>query len=370
MKKILGSLILLSLSLFARSDYKWTVELNENQLYMQQSTVLTMTCKFAKEGKHDDVEFIPPTNLPFEFKLLSEKKHFNGDLQTVIYKYLLFAQKEGSYELILKPIMLFTTQSAINNVIEGRDNINDLEVEKEMAMIPSLSINVKATQSTLTGILELSTELDLTEVSAYEPVHLEISIKGSGNLQTLSALSFEIEGVEIFADNPEKKLVLNDKGYEGVWLQRFAFVGIKDFLIPSITIRYFDLNENVEKVLTTKEFKIKIKVDGIKKEDLIDTVNLPSSKIDFYSYLDYLYYFLTFIAGFIVAKLVKIPKKTKNMKKGFKIKSAKTAKELLEVLIVCDDNLFEKEICELESAVYKDTDIKIKEVKKEALKKL
>ena len=370
MKKILGSLLLLSLSLFAKSAYEWKVDIKENELYLHQSTVLNMQCTFSEEGKNDDVEFSPPNDVPFTFELLSEKKHFVGNVQTLSYKYLVFAKKEGNYELLLKPTMLFTSQSAIDNVIVGRDNVNDLEVEKEVAEIRPLKMHIHPTASDLTGKFSLKTDLDLHEVSAYEPVHLELLIEGEGNLQELPAIDFEIEGVQVFADKAEKKLILSEKGYKGVWLQRFAFVGKQDFVIPSVEFHYFDLQTSKENLLKTQAFTIKIKEDGIKREDLIDEVNLPSNKIDFSKYLDYLYYSLTFLAGFIVAKLVRLPKKTAQKEKGSSIKKANSAKELLEVLVLCDKALFTQEIQSLEAGVYKGEKVELSKLKKSALKKL
>lgn len=370
MKKILGSLLILSISLFAKSAYEWKVDLKDNALFEHQATVLSMQCKFSKEGKNDDVEFFPPTDIPFEFKLLSEKRNFDGAYQTLTYKYLLFAKEAGQYELLLKPTMLFTSQSAINNVIEGRDNVNDLEVEKEVAKIPAIRIGVSKTSSLLTGELNLKTDLDAQEVSAYEPVHLELSIEGIGNLQDLGVFDFDIKGVQVFADKAEQKFVLSEDGYRGRWLQRFAFVGKEDFVIPSVEFAYFDLKDKKQKILKTEVFSVKIKPEGIQREDLIDAVDLPSSKIDLSSYLEYLYYLLTFAAGFIVAKLVKFPTRSIKKEKGEKIKKAKNMKELLEVLMICEKNLFASEIEDLEKAVYQGEKMELSALKKRALSKI
>jgi len=371
MKNILGSLLLLTLSLFAKSEYEWTINLKERNLYLHQSSVLTMQCSFSKEGKNDDVEFSAPTDIPFSFELLSEKRHFDGELQTLTYKYLVFAKQEGRYEIHLKPVMLFTSQSAIDNVIVGRDNVNDLEVEREEVSIKPIMVTVEKTDSKLTGILDLKTQLDAKEVSAYEPVHLEILINGKGNLQELSALSFEIDGVQVFADKVEKNFELGESGYKGQWLQRFAFVGTKDFEIPSISFNYFDLKDKKQKVLETQAFAIKIKTEGIKREELVDSVNFPSSKIDFSLYLEYFYYVLAFLAGFIVAKLVKIPnKQALRFTKVEKIKKAKDAKALLTLLISFDRELFTQEIDALERAVYKKQDLNLSTIKTDALKRI
>lgn len=370
MKKILGSILLLSITLFADKLYEWKVELSKNEPYLHEAVSMKMECRFSKEGKHNDIEFSPPTDVPFDFKLLGEDRKYDGEHQIFTYKYLIFAKKAGEYELRLKPQMLFITQSAIDHAIIGRDNVNDLEVEKETAVIKPLKIRVKPTKSDLTGDINLHAKVDLSEVSAYEPVHMEISIEGLGNFYALKNIVFNIEDVKVFSDKAEEKFVIGENGYKGRWTQRFAFVSNKSFTIPSAEIRYFDLKTKKDKVLKTQSFDIKIKPKGIKREDLIDKVNLPSNKIDLSEYLGYLYYLLSFIAGFIVAKLVKFPKRTKKEKKGEKIKQAKTSKELLEVLIMCDKNLFSKQIQELERVVYKKETVDISKMKKEALSML
>ena len=370
MKKILGSLLLLSLSLFAKSAYEWKVDIKQSDLYLHQATILQMQCTFEKEGKNDDVKFSPPSDLPFEFVLLSESTHFEEGRKIILYKYILFAQKEGEFSLVLKPTMLFTTQSAIDNVIVGRDNVNDLEVEKEVAKISPIKLNVYETGSKLTGRLNLNVRIDEKEVSAYSPVHLEVVIEGEGNLHELQALSFEIEGVEVFSDKPEVNLVMGENGYTGKWIQRFAFVGKEDFIIPAVLLDYFALDTKDMRQLKGEAFAIKIKTDGINRKELIDTVDLPSEKLDFSAYLGYIYYLLSFIAGFIVAKLFKLPQRTVKKQRCEKIKNTKDAKELLEVLMVCEKEMFTSEIDELEKVVYRDEDASLSKIKKSALKKL
>jgi len=370
MKKILGSLLLLSLSLWAKSTYEWSVQLQQKQIYLNQAITLNMQCRFDKDGKNDDVEFVPPSDIPFDFKLLSENRHFEGERQIISLEYLLFAKKAGAFSIKLEPTMLFTSQSAIDNVIIGRDNVNDLETEKERAEIAPVKVTVLPTASSLTGTMRIETKNDIQTASAYEPVHFEVSIRGDGNLQGLQDLNFEIENVEVFSDEAQKSFSLGEKGYSGIWTQRFAFVAKDDFTIPAVSIHYFDLTSKEEKVLKSEAIEISINKEGIKVEDLVDKVDLPSQKIDFSKYVEYLYYLLTFMSGFIVAKLVRLPQKTQKKEKGKKLKEAKTAKELLEHLIVCDKNLFSTEIETLEGAVYKGDDVVLPKVKKSALAKL
>lgn len=370
MKKILGSLLFLTLGLWAKSGYEWKVEISEKELYLHQAVTLFMECTFDEKGKNDDVSFVPDDNTPFELELLSETTHFEAGKKILQYRYVVFAKEAGEFVLELKPRMLFTTQSAVDNIIVGRDNVNELEVQREVAKLEPIRLRVKETASDFTGKLSLKTRQDSLKASAYEPVHLEIEIEGEGNLHKLEPFTFEIEGVEVFSDTPEVQLRLSEAGYRGKWIQRFAFVGKEDFTIPSVSLGYFDLASKEEKVLKSEAYSIKIASEGIKREELIDRVNLPSSSIELKDYLSYLYYLLSFIFGFVAAKLLKFPQRTAKKQKGEKIKAAKSAKELLDVLIICEKDLFTFEIDALESAVYKGNKVSLAEIKKQALSRL
>ncbi len=370
MKKILGSLLFLAVSLWAKSTYAWKVEISDRELYLHQATTLFMECTFDEKGKNDDVSFVPPSDVPFGFELLSEKTHFEAGKKILQYRFVMFAKEAGDVVLELAPKMLFTSQSAIDNVIVGRDNVNELEVQREIAKLEPIRLHVMETTSDFTGKLSLKTRQDIVEASAYEPVHLEIEIEGEGNLHMLEPITFEIEGVEVFSDKPQMQMHLSEAGYRGKWTQRFAFVADEDFVIPSVSLAYFDLTSKEEKVLKSEAFSIKIASEGIKREELIDQVNLPSNRIELKDYLGYLYYLLSFILGFVAAKLLRFPQRTVKKQKGEKIKQAKSAKELLEVLIVCEKDLFASEIDTLEKAVYKGNEVSLSQLKKSAVLKL
>lgn len=369
MKRILGSMLLLTLSLWGRSVYHWDVSVDNPSLFLHEATQLTMKCVYEKEGKNDDVEFSPPKNVPFEFKLLREDRSFIEGRQHIVYEYLLFARAEGNYSLKVEPKMLFTTQSAINNIIIGRDNVNDLEVEKEVAQIDPIEIQVKGTQSDFAGRFTLTSTLDQEKVSAFEPVHLELRIKGQGNMQDITPFNFAIEGVEVFVDEPEVKMVMTPHGYEGEWVQRFAFVGEKAFEIPAITLQYFDLDQHKQVYLQTQSFTVQIKSDGLSRASLVDDIDSPSTQIKWSEYLSYLYYGLSFIFGFMVAKLVRLPKRKVKNAQFEALNNAKTAKELMNLLLQLDHVKYANEIEQLETAVYAKASVDLTQIKKRVKKK-
>ncbi len=370
MKRILGSLILLTLSLWGRSAYHWDVSVEKQHLYLHEATQLTMTCVYEKEGKNDDVEFAPPKDIPFEFKLLREERSFVDGRQHIVYEYLLFARAEGQFTLKPEPRMLFTTQSAIDNIIIGRDNVKDLEVEKEIAKIDPIVLEVKGTGADFSGNFTLDSKLDHNDVSAFEPVHLQLRIKGKGNLQDIKPFSFEIDGVEVFSDKPEVQMKLTPTGYEGEWVQRFAFVSDKPFRVPSVEWSYFDLETQALTLLKSDSYAISIKAEGITRESLVDTENSPSDAIKWSEYTRYGYYMLSFILGFMLAKLWKLPSFKPKDERLKRISGAKDAKTLLSILIQTDAQKFHNEISRLEASVYEKKPIDFAQLKKEAKAKI
>jgi hypothetical protein len=365
MKRILGSLLLLSISLFAKSTYEWQVHMDKQELYVHEATKIRMQCVFSVEGKNDDVEFKPPQDLPFEFELLGEDRSFIDGRQHIVYEYLVFARKAGEYQIKLAPQILFTTQSAIDNIIIGRDNVNDLEVEKETAIIPPLAVNVHPSDANLTGMFTFSFQVDKTEVFAYEPVHVEFRVEATGNLQDMPALAFDIKDVEVFSDIPEVHKQRMEKGYRGEWVQRFAFVGHEDFTIPAMQLKYFDPGRQKTVVLKSDTYAIKIKKEGLKREELIDEIDSPSSAIDWKQYTDYMFYLLSFMLGFMIAKLVKLPQLRLSSKSKDAISSANSEKALLNLLLQMDKVKYAQEISALEEAVYEAQPISLSQIKKQ-----
>ena len=211
----------------------------------------------------------------------------------------------------------------------------------EMVALNTLSVKVKENPNGIVGVFTLDVKADEKPVKAYEPYHLDITISGIGNFEDIKPIQYTINGVKVFSQKTIQDVKLTVNGHEGTWSQKFAFVADKDFTIPSVHIEYFD---KTIKTLEIKEFNVVVK-ESFKKEELLDEVE----KVEPFSF-EFIYYILTFIAGFLVSK-IKFKKERINTKEkvlGEKIKNAQTLDALSMILILDNERKYAEVLRELE----------------------
>ncbi len=341
MRKDLGRfLITLLLSwhvdLFA-SNYEWSAEISKNEAYVNEAIYLKYVCKFSDRGELYTIDFNPVTdNEDYSIKLFSQNTKIVDGKKISTYEYISYVKKRMLMEFNFDIIMEKTTQDSIENTVLGRDNVENEEFTTKIIRQNSLVVNIKESNSTLVGDFSIELQGDKVKVKAYEPYHLNIKLKGSGNFKALKPIKFKIDGVKVFLEKPIQNLKLTKDGYLGMWSQKFAFVSEKDFKIPAIKIEYFNLKAHSIKSLTTESIEVKV-TQGFKKEELLD-LNSEDEPLNF----NFIYYIFTFIAGFLVAKIKFKSKKTTTKDEEFirKIKDAKSLNELNVLLILKNQNKF------------------------------
>ena len=186
---------------------------------------------------------------------------------------------------------------SIENTVLGRDNADYEEFSQRFIRQDTGVVNVKQSSTDLVGEFVLNVKKDKEKLKAYEPYHLEINIEGRGNFKALKPIEFKIDGVKIFSQKVIEEIRLTKNGYRGSWSQKFAFVGERDFKIPEVKIEYFDLKEQRVKEMLVDASIVKV-TKAYKKEELLD---LEEKGFEFS--FDFIYYILTFIAGFLFSKI-------------------------------------------------------------------
>jgi len=169
---------------------------------------------------------------------------------------------------------------------------------------------------------------------------------GSGNFEALKPIVFEIEGVKVFAQKPTLNIKLTKDGESGSWSQKFAFVSDKDFEIPSLDIKYFDLKEKNLNTLIVSKTRVEV-TQAYKKEELLDASEEPWK----FNY-EFIYYILTYMAGFLMAKVkFKRAKEEDGVDASFKakVKASKSVEELMMILVLEDSKKYEDLIFKIES---------------------
>jgi hypothetical protein len=241
--------------------------------------------------------------------------------------------------------MKLTSRESIEEMVIGRDNVKKEDTKKTVVKQEVFKLFIEETPSALVGDFALDVKKREPLVKAYEPYHLEIKIQGDGNFEALEPLRFEIEGVKIFAEDVVLNQHLTKEAQSGVWSQKFAFVAEKSFTIPKQEIEYFSLKTKKLEKLVFDAVGVKVE-GGFAKEELLDVVQ----KKEFVFDSAYLYYVLTFVAGFLVGKIKR--KKSVQTKPNDtflqKVKDVKSLDALMVLLVVEDATRYEPLIKEIE----------------------
>ena len=366
MKKSLGSflvLLLFCLNLQA-SEYKWTSYTTKEKAYVGESVYVKYVCEFDDIAQLYIIDFEPTTNELYEVVLLSKDEKLHNGKRINTYEYMLKLKKAQEIELDFQATMKKTSlDSIVENTTNHYDDTKfDSIHEKTIVKMKKIRLNVLDTSKKLLGEFALEVNYDKTNVKAFEPYHLDITLKGQGNFDAMKDIEFSIDNVKIFAQKPIKNIKLDKDGYKGSWTQKFAFVSVEDFSIASQNIEYFDTKEEKMKILKIEQIDVKVHA-AYKKSELLDSLEEERMFNPLY-----LYYILTFIAGFLIGK---IKFKTKNIqakdeKLTRKIQEAKSLDALSMLLILNDEKRFKAMLSMIDSNGVKS----LKQAKKLTLKLL
>ena len=301
MKKNLGSLILFLLftTLLQASEYTWSVAVNKTQAYTNEAIHLHYTCMYNDNAELYVIEFNPTTdNKNYKIEILREDEKIVDGKKINEYEFVLFVKKAGEFSLSLDTLMKKTNKDSIENGMLGRDNANYEEFSLYPYKQKSVVFDILKTSNSMVGEFTLSVKKDKTSLESYIPFHLEFLVSGVGDFQVFKDIDMKIDGVEVFSEEAKEEIVLTAEGYKGNWRKKFAFVSDKSFTIPAWEVRYFDLTEKKSKVLRFDALDVQVTAPKFKKEELLD----PEEK-GFEFDRKYIYYILTFLAGFLVAKI-------------------------------------------------------------------
>lgn len=344
MKLNLGRFILflfLFTLLIQASEYQWHVQVNKKEAHVNEAIHYHYSCDYSDSAELYVIEFNPTTdNKNYKIEILREDERIVNGKKINEYEFVLFVKKAGAFSLSLDTLMKKTNKDSIENGMLGRDNANYEEFSLYPYKQKSIEVNILETQSPMVGEFTLSVKKDKATIEAYEPYHLEFLVSGLGDFQVFKDVAYEIEGVEVFSEEAKEEIVLTADGYKGTWRKKFAFVSDKNFSIPALESKYFDLKEKKLKTLRFDGLDIVVSPAKFKKEQLLD----PKEEVLTFD-KGYLYYLLTFLAGFLVAKIKFIkPKVQDSDEKLFckRVKEVDSLEKLSFILVTQDAKKYEK----------------------------
>ncbi len=350
MRNNLGRVVLL-LFIFLHleaSTYQWNAQIDKSVVMTNEAIYLKYVCEFSDKSELYTIDFNPVGDYEnYSVELLREEEKILNSKRINSYEYIAYAKREGQIVFDFDIIMKKTTQESIDATIGGRDNDRDKEsYTNKYLKQKSLAVSVQHSDTVLVGNFSIEVKKEIKSLKSYEPYHLEIVIDGIGNFKNLKPITFNIQDVKIFSQKPIKNIKLTKNGYQGRWSQKFAFVAEKNFLIPNLNIKYFDLEEKIVKELVVSKMQVNVKEAYI-KEELLD----KKEESFVFSY-DFIYYILTFISGFIFAKISLKKSKKKEIKNGSfeeKVKNSKSLEKLAITLALEDSKRYEELIYNIEN---------------------
>ncbi len=332
---VLGVILLLIVSaLHADAPYSWRLSSGKSDVYVNEAVPIAYTCEFKDQGYLHVIELdIAGENENYRLISRGVDEAVVDGRRRDTFRYLLFPKKAGDQELRFTVLMRKTTKASIENSVIGRDNVEDYAFIDTKVALPPLHLNVADHRETMTGRFELAVQLDKEAVNAYTPVHLDIKVKGEGNFDEMTDYALHIDRVKIFSEPGEKHYRLGSNGFEGTWEQKFSIVGSRDFVIEPITFSYFDIAQKRKVTLRSKRFEVKVNAAYQKEELLDETTDENGVEWWSWSYLNYLFIFLT---GLLLGRYSLRYKRVKKVKEGFlaEIEACASVKQLLTKLVM------------------------------------
>jgi len=350
MKRNLGRVMILFFLLTATiafsGEYSWSSYVNKKDVVTNEAVYLKYVCEFVDESELYVIEFNPVVdNDSYRIELLSESETIQDAKRINTFEFVLFVKKPGAFRLALDTTMKKTNRESIENGVLGRDNANYEEFSITNIKQETIKLSVKDAGTKLVGEFSLELKKDRTTLGAYEPFHLEFIIKGVGDFFALKEFDFKVDGVKLFKQKHQQKIRLTKDGYIGEWSQKFAFVSKESFEIPPLSIAYYNLKSHRIEKLLFNGLHINVEAPKYTKEQLLDK---EEERFGFFK--EYLYYLLTFIAGFIAAKIKFKSQKREKKTSEFceKIASFKDIREAAIYLAMKDAKKYDEIISKIE----------------------
>ncbi len=111
----------------------------------------------------------------------------------------------------------------------------------------------------IVGDFKIKAEVDKKRRSANKPIEYRVTISGEGSLSDLKDIHLTIPDVTIYPHEPKIENIATKEGVESRYQRKFILIAKKDFTIPPITLKEFNINKRVVEELKTKAIKIDIK---------------------------------------------------------------------------------------------------------------
>lgn len=352
---------------------------SKKELYVGDSLILKLLFKYKKGLQITDLGFDKPHFDGFWYKRLNNTSKQYEENAYIIQEldFLLFPQRSG--ELKIEPlkvdVQMLDTSRSNNSFSFFSNSTKHLKVySNEM----SLKVNDLPNGLNLIGEFNVKASIDKNEINQGKSISYKLEIDGYGNFDDIGDLKLDLQDVTIYENKPEVNTSFRENKNEGTYSKVFSVVPQNSIVIPSFELKYFNINTKQIETKKTKSFEIK--VNNVKKQEVVLQKQVPISKEKIkeiivkkdtsvedkiiYFILGSIFTLLIIGLSWYVINLKSKDKEEKPLEK--QVKSSKTKEELLKVLIP-----YVKKNKELDILIFKlEKEKEIKIIKKQIIELL
>lgn len=110
----------------------------------------------------------------------------------------------------------------------------------------------------LVGELGIEVQVDKTQINANEALNVTIRVSGRANVEDIQPFELQVEGAQVFKEEPKVSHDFNEERYLGFFEQKLAIVAQRDFTLPAFELRYMDVKTDTLKTITSAPIAIKV----------------------------------------------------------------------------------------------------------------
>jgi hypothetical protein len=318
------------------ATFTFKMQSNKHEVYLGEPVKLTFTFQYPIDLKIAEANFAPPT---FHDLWVKTGKNVPNRIKNGyhIYKldYLITPQRAGTIEIEPARMDIGILKTKEKNTLR----FDRVKWKSIFSNAVKLKVKPLPDDTQLFGDYSLETQIDKNSTKANEPVHLTVTVKGSGNVEEIPDFEIKTEHAVVYSDKPLIKTHFEKGVSKGTFTQKFAFVSDRNFTIPALSLTYFDNQSKKVKTVKTEPIPVTIKdtpaanmTPHLEKGAQASSQNYrPLSKT-----LWLISIIAAFIAGILLTLLFKRSNKTVSKESRSveeQIKKAKNDKTLLQILL-------------------------------------
>ncbi|MFK5976498.1 MAG: BatD family protein [Sulfurovum sp.] len=311
--KLFLLLFILPITIHANNDFTYSITTNNKTPYLKEATIITIDINQTNHKSVIFFKFFVTKMSQYQskqIKLIENNSYHNTNQK---YTYLIYPLRTGDIEIEFSLIQKLTTDDSVAYSFSGdRDNVKGLVTSDTIIKLPNLKLQVKPLpkDTLIVGDFKLDHRLSTNIAQAYEPISLNIEIKGRGYPPIIDNILPKDTSFIQFLSPPIVKSRIINQDTQITIKYATALSHFQNFSLAPLNLKAFNPKTQKSYILTIpkQDFTI-IKAD---KSTLIDKIDSPPPLEIDYSYIGIaLGYILSFGAGFLSAFLLFQKRKSK-----------------------------------------------------------